>query len=176
MQQIKQILSILLIGISLAFSVSTELQTKIILNDKVSIKIPSDFIELSVKAIRQKYPADSRPSLAFGNENGGNVAFNLTNTPMHQDSIQNYTQNFVEMLKATYPTARWKDQGHKNINGKNVGFVEVVTPGLASEIYNLMFFTEVDDQLLLCSFNCAKTEEKEWSITAHEIMNSLKVK
>ena len=126
MNRIKTIgLTVLTIILTTAFTVTIDLETKSLLNDKVELKIPKDF---------------------------------------------------VNTFEIRYPSAEWKDSGIKTINGKEVGYLELVTPAIDTEIYNLMFFTDLDGKLLLCTFNCTKKSIDEWTPTAKEIMNSLKIK
>ena len=100
----------------------------------------------------------------------------MTENKANQDLIEPYKDNFVKTFKNMYPSADWKDSGVKMINGKKFGFLELVTPAVDTEIYNLMFFTDLNGKLLLCTFNCTKKDIKEWETTAKEIMNSLKIK
>ncbi len=154
-----------------------ELELKSLLNDKVELKIPMDFQIMTEEMMKLKYPSERRPTLIYTNESGGiNVALNLTQNQATQDMISPYHDNFVNSFKKLYPSADWKDTGIKEINGKQVGYLEFVTPAIDTEIYNLMFFTDLEGQLLLCTFNCTKKSIDDWSPIAHEIMNSLKVK
>ncbi|MFY7729462.1 MAG: hypothetical protein ACOVRN_08100 [Flavobacterium sp.] len=57
-----------------------------------------------------------------------------------------------------------------------MGYIELVTPALDTDIYNLMFFTDLNGKLLICTFNCTKKDMEEWTPVAKEIMNSLEVK
>ena len=165
-----------LILISATFS-KIELELKALLNDKVELKIPHDFEIMSDEMIQTKYPAANRPTLVYTNKSGGiNVALNLTQHPANQDIILSYKDNFMQSFKNAYPSAEWKDSGVKEINGKKVGFLELVTPALDTEIYNLVFFTDLEGKLLLCTFNCTKKDTGEWIPIAQEIMNSLKIK
>jgi hypothetical protein len=52
------------------------------------------------------------------------------------------------------------------INGKEVGYLEFLTSAMDTEIYNLIFFTDLDGKLLLCTFNCTKKSIDEWSTIA----------
>jgi hypothetical protein len=90
--------------------------------------------------------------------------------------IPDYKNNLVKTFKNSYPSAQWKENGLKTVNGKIVGYLELVTPAIDTEIYNLIFFTDLDGKLLLCAFNCTKKSIDEWSPIAKEIMNSLKIK
>lgn len=153
-----------------------ELQVKSLFNDKVELKIPTEFDIMSEELMRVKYPAERRPTLVYSNESGGiNVALNLTQNKANQELIEPYVDNFVNTFKKMYPTAEWKDSGSKVINGKKVGFLKLITPAIDTKIYNVMFFTDLDGKLLLCTFNCTKKSITDWETTADEIMNSLKI-
>lgn len=157
--------------------VNIDLETKSLLNDKVELKIPKDFDIMSEELLKLKYPSERRPTLVYSNESGGiNVALNLTQNQASQELIPAYKDNFVQTFKNLYPSAEWKDSGVKTINGRKVGYLELVTPAIDTEIYNLMFFTDLDGKLLLCTFNCTKKSIDKWTPTTKEIMNSLKIK
>ena len=178
MKKIKTIvLAIITIVLTTAFTPTIELEIKKLLDNKVELKIPKNFDIMSEELMRLKYPSERRPTLVYSNESGGiNVALNLTQNKASQDLIFAYKDNFVKTFKNLYPSAEWKDSGVKTINGKKVGYIELITPAIDTKIYNLMFFTDLDGKLLLCTFNCTKKSINEWTPTAKEIMNSLKTK
>jgi hypothetical protein len=162
--------------ITTAFSLTIDLETKLLLDNKIEIKIPKDFEIMSEEMMKLKYPSERRPTLVYSNETGGiNVAFNLTQNQANQKLIPAYKDNLVQTFKNTYPSAEWKDNGVKTINGRDIGYLELLTPAIDTEIYNLMFFTDLEGKLLLCTFNCTKKSINEWSPVAKNIMNSLKI-
>ena len=169
-------LSCLLVLVSATFS-GIELQTKLLLNDQVELKVPKDFEIMNEEMMKVKYPSERRPNLVYTNKSGGiNVALNLTKNKASQDLILPYKDNFVNTFKNMYTSAEWKASGVKEINGRKVGFLELITPAVDTKIYNLMFFTDLNGQLLLCTFNCTEKSITEWEPTAKEIMQSLKIK
>jgi hypothetical protein len=169
-------LSIFSIALLSATVFNIELETKTLLNGKISLKIPKTFEIMSEEMLKLKYPSQRRPTLVYTNESGEiNVALNLTESKASQNIISIYKDKFVETFKNSYPSADWKNKDVKVINGRKVGYLELITPAIDTEIYNLMFFTDVDGKLLICSFNCTKKNIPEWTSFAKEIMNSLKV-
>jgi len=168
------ILSILFVSAS---NTSIELETKSLLNDQIELKIPKDFKIMSEEMIKLKYPPEKPPTLVYTDERGEiNVAFNLTTSKAEQGLLLSYKDYFIKAMKDRYPSAKWKSDGIAEINGRKVAYLEMITPGIDTKIYNLMFFTDVDGKLLLCTFNCTQSSMKEWSAAAKEIMYSLKVK
>lgn len=170
-------MAILVFSIATAFTLTIELETKSLLDGKVEIKIPKDFEIMSEEFLKIKYPNQRSPKLVYTNENGDiNVAVNLTENKAVEEQITEYQDVFVKTFKNLYPSADWIDNGIKDINGKKIGYLEIITPAIDTDIYNLMFFTDMDGKLLLCTFNCTKKSIKEWKPIAKEIMNSLIIK
>jgi hypothetical protein len=172
-------LLLVLLGLGLvSLTIPTiELVRKTILNEKVEILLPKDFEIMTEDMLNIKYPSSRRPTLVYTDETGGiNVAFNHTTSNASPQQIDAYKDNLVATFKNAYPSAEWKGTGMKVINGKNVGYVELITPAIDTKIYNLIFFTDLDDRLLLCTFNCVEKKQKDWKESAQQIMNSLKIK
>ncbi len=178
MKKIKTIgLVILTLALTTALTKVIELEARLLLNERIELKIPKNFKIMSEELINIKYPSQRRPTLVYSNESGGiNVALNLTQNKASQQEIVAYQNNFVQTFKNLYPSAEWKDNGVKTINGKKVGYLELVTPAIDTEIYNLIFFTDLDGKLLICTFNCTRKDINKWTPVAKEIMNSLKLK
>ena len=170
-------LILLLCGL-LAFRMAgIEFDTKALLGNKIELKIPKGFVIMSEEMAHLKYPAERRPTLIYTNESGGiNVALNLTSNKATQAQMLAYKDNFVKTFKNLYPSAEWKQTGIKEVNGRKVGFVELITPAIDTKVYNLIFFTDLNGQLLLCTFNCTEKNIGQWQPAAKEIMASLKLK
>jgi hypothetical protein len=151
-----------------------ELEKRKIFEDKVEILIPKEFEVMSEDLMKLKYPSERRPTLVYTDKTGGiNVAFNYTASKANQQQIDTYKDAFISMFRNLYPSAEWGDTGIKEINGQKVGYMELVTPAIDTKIYNLIFFTDLDGRLLLCTFNCVEKKQKDWIEPAKQIMNSL---
>lgn len=154
-----------------------ELESKSLLDDKISLKIPKDFEIMENEMMELKYPSSNRPTLVYTNESGGiNVALNHTQNAANQAAMGEVHKALKGAFTNLYPSADWKGDGVKEINGKKVGYMKLISPAIDTEIYNCMFYTDVDGRLLLCTFNCTINDMDEWATTADQIMNSLTVK
>ncbi|MEZ5069899.1 MAG: hypothetical protein R2751_02755 [Bacteroidales bacterium] len=167
------VLSLILISSKIS---DVDLVVKSLLDDKVELKIPASFEIMSEEMTKTKYPSERRPTLIYTNETGEiNVALNLTQNQASQEMINAYQESFVKTFKTLYPSAEWIETGVADINNRKVGYLELITPAIDTEIYNLMFFTDLDGKLLLCTFNCTIDSIDNWTPIAKEIMKSLKV-
>lgn len=152
------------------------LEKKRIFNNNVSILVPAGFEIMSESMMKYKYPSERRPKLIYTNKAGSiNVAFNHTKDKANQNILKNYIEFFEKTFKNVYPSADWIDIGMKEINGRKVGYQELITPAIDTKIYNLLFYTDLNERLLLCTFNCTIEEKENWQKTAHKIMNSLEI-
>lgn len=150
---------------------------KSLIDEKIEILIPASFDIMSEEMIALKYPLENRPTIVYSDDNGAiNVALNHTKTTASQELIVAYQQSLIQSFNNTYPTAEWKDNGITEINGRKVGYLELITPAIDTEVYNLLFFTDLEEKLLVCTFNCTKDNLDDWETAGKKIMNSIKIK
>lgn len=152
-----------------------DLETKHVLNNMVSIKIPKGFKELSEQERNQKFPPGKVPSVAFTNETGDvNITLNHTPSPSNQEKLTFYKNNFVKMFNAY--GSKCYDSGIENIHNKKVAFIKLEMKDRGKIQNTTMFFTDLDETLLICTFYCPSNKIKEWEETADKIVHSLKIK
>jgi hypothetical protein len=154
-----------------------ELVKRNILKGKVEVLLPKDFEVMPDEMVRIKYNSDTRPTLVYSDKTGEvNVAFDHSAYKATQQQMGAFKDNFVSSFKQMHPSAEWKASGVQEINGRKIGFLELITPATDTRIYNLIFFTDLEGRLLLCTFNCVAGKHKEWMDQAHQIMKSLSVR
>jgi len=170
-------IAILAFLVSSFLTLGIDLEVKSLMNNKVELKIPKDFEIMSKEMLQLKYARGNAPTLVYTDKTGGiNVAMNYTQSKANQANIGEFKDYLVKTFKGGFPDAEWKDTGFKVINGKKVGYIEVITPAIDTKIYNLLFFTDMGGRLLLCTFNCTHKSINDWQPAAKEIMESLKIK
>ncbi|MBH0328471.1 hypothetical protein ABH14_01420 [Brevibacillus brevis] len=159
-----------------AATTSDKLEAKKVLNDKVEILIPKGFTVMSEEMAKVKYPTENRPSLIYTDEKGSiNIAFSHTETPVQDSLLKDLKDPMKQAFTNAYKDATWYRDEVIQINGKNVGVFEMLTPGADTKIYNLIFFTELDGKVLMTTFNCTEAQMEEWKPLAQEILMSYKV-
>jgi hypothetical protein len=153
------------------------LAAKSVLGGKVEILIPSTFTVMKEDMLKLKYPTQNRPALVYTNDAGTiNIAFTHTPSSATQNDIPEMKSTFKKMFNTLYKSATWYSDGVITVNGRKVGYLEFLTPAIDTNIYNLMFFTDCQGRVLLCSFNCMENQMKSWAPVGKRIMNSLKTK
>lgn len=169
----------ILLGCWILFAepINIELEKQSILNNKVEILLPKNFGVMPEEMAKLKYPSERRPTLIYSEETGSiNIAFNHIASAATQQQIEAYKNSFVGTFEKLYPSAEWKGSGVKEINGKKVGYLEFITPAVDTKVYNLIFFTDLEGKLLMCTFNCVVEKQQEWVVPAQKIMHSITIK
>ena len=154
-----------------------ELELKSLLDDKIEIKIPKDFEIMTEEMMKVKYPSKQRPNLVYTNDMASvNLGINHTASTADQTMIPAYGEALKGSLEKAHAGSVTRDHGVKEVNGRKVAYIKIVTPAVDTKIFNYMVLTDLENRLLICSFNCKLEDEKKWAAKADEIMNSLKVK
>lgn len=148
-----------------------------ILIGKVHVDLPSGFDIMSEEMLAAKYPASNRPTLVYTNEDGSvNFAFNHTINQITEDKLPEVLPAFVQQFNSIYPKIQWLKKDVEKVNGKYFIIMEFITPAVDTRIYNLMYVTELDGKMLMCSFNCMESQKSEWEVKAKESLDSIEVK
>lgn len=152
-----------------------ELIKKRVLSERVEILIPKGFEVMSEQQMDFNYArAQSRPSVIYTNSKEASLAFTYTDNTADQDMIDIYANNFYKTYSKQFKEAKWFGNGVKEISGRKVGYLELMKPELGHEVYQLIFFTDVEGKLLMCTFTCADRQKPEWETVAKQIMASVK--
>ncbi|GAA4382405.1 hypothetical protein [Hymenobacter koreensis] len=152
-----------------------ELVKKRVLSERVEILIPKGFEVMSEQQMDFLYAkAQSRPSVIYTNASHASLSFTYTDNTADQDMVPMYAQNFVKTYKKQYPDATFFADGVKEVNGRKVGFIEMMKPELGHQMYTLIFFTDVEDRLLMCTFSCPDRQKPEWETVAKQVMGSFR--
>lgn len=153
-----------------------QLTERKILKGQISILVPEDFGIMTLEALKVKYPKDNRPDLVFTNDSSTvNLHFEHTDFEATPEQIPLYLDQFLRFFEQNYPASPPLDKGTGQINGHEVGYIEIKLPADGDEVYNLMFYTTVNERLMIISFNCTAGLMEKWKETAFTIMRSLKV-
>lgn len=153
------------------------LEKKQIIDDKLEIFIPQTFSLMSEETAKLKYPSENRPKVIYTNEDATiNITFTYSTSKVSDETLGEMKAYLKNNFDNLYPSATWYEDEIETINGKKVGVFELLTPAVDTQIYNLMFFFELDGRLMIGSFNCTEKQMEGYKPIARNIVNSLVVK
>lgn len=153
-----------------------EFEEKSLLDNRIKMCLPKNFEVMSPEISSLKYPYERKPKPIFTNETTTkNISFNYTDSDVVEKEIGEFKDSMRLVLERLYPTATWLEDGVEEINGKSLGFFEFISQALDANLYNLMFFAELDGKALLCAVNCIEDEMENWKLVAKGMMSSFKI-
>jgi hypothetical protein len=157
--------------------VQVKLKKELYFNNTVELSVPEDFTKLSEAEIAVKYPnKKNKQALILSNKTGEiNIMTELLNEAYSGEETEEYMKFQVSSIKEAVPTAEWKGDGIKTINGKQVIYLKFIVKASDSKIFNYFFFTNLGDKTVMVTFNCTERFLPEWEQIADEIANSLKI-
>lgn len=145
-----------------------------VLDNKMLVRLPSIFSIMPEELASLKYPSERRPNLIYTDDTSMiNLALNMTDYHLTEAEVEEFQDYMVEVLEQAHPSAKWLETGMMEIQDKNIGFIEVMTPAIDGTIFNLMFFAALDGQTLIGTFNCMEEEYENWRPIAKSIVETL---
>ncbi|WP_235616281.1 hypothetical protein [Lysinibacillus parviboronicapiens] len=145
-----------------------------ILNGKITLRMPKLFSIMLPELASLKYPSERRPNIIYTDESTTiNLAFNMTPHVLTETGVAEFQENMIDVLEQAQPSAEWLDTDVIEINDKTIGFIEVITPAIDGDIFNLMFFASIDGQALIGTFNCMEEDLEDWRPIARAMMETL---
>ncbi|MFY0519577.1 hypothetical protein ACOMCU_17365 [Lysinibacillus sp. UGB7] len=145
-----------------------------ILNGKITLRMPKLFSIMLPELASLKYPSERRPNIIYTDESTTiNLAFNMTPHVLTEAGVAEFQENMIDVLEQAQPSAEWLDTDVIEINDKTIGFIEVITPAIDGDIFNLMFFASIDGQALIGTFNCMEEDLEDWRPIARAMMETL---
>lgn len=145
-----------------------------LLNGKITLRMPKLFSIMLPELASLKYPSERRPNIIYTDESTTiNLAFNMTPHVLTETGVAEFQENMIDVLEKAQPSAEWLDTDVIEINDKTIGFIEVITPAIDGDIFNLMFFASIDGQALIGTFNCMEEDLEDWRPIARAMMETL---
>lgn len=148
-----------------------------LLSGKVEIELPKELQVMDKKMFELKYPIENPENTnAYSNEDG---TVSLLISPRHDNATRAELPNYQKMLDESFgrnPSVDFRKSERRTINGKDFIVIEMITPAMDTEVYNLMFVTSLEGKLLIGTFNCTVEKLKEWQPIAEQILSSVRVK
>ncbi|WXR61447.1 hypothetical protein WG909_14250 [Peptostreptococcaceae bacterium AGR-M142] len=144
--------------------------------DRLYMKIPKDFVDMAKEIKDIKYPYIDRPEIIKTDKNSEiDITFKIIDQDITEDRVHELTLGMKTMLKRMNPSNLILSEGLKNINSKNIGFLEMKTTAIDGYIYNLIFFMVFEGKVLMGKVACLYDKHKIWKDLGFMMMDSVKV-
>ena len=150
-------------------------QEMVFFDDTLKIQIPTNFIDMPDEVARLKYPFSARPQIIKTDDTGSlNIILNLVPKNIKDQEIPAVKEGIKELFKRLNPSYLFLEEGVETIEEKTVGFFEFKSPTFDDPLFNLMFFIELNHNVMMGVVNCPYSQHVAWRPIARQIMQSMR--
>jgi hypothetical protein len=147
-----------------------QLQSRKLLDGKVTMLIPSGFGFLSESKKREKYPGANAPAYVLSNLDGTvNIAFDHKKVAMKPEEVS----KLEDPMRAQFSALKVHSGGIRKLNGVEFLVFDMETPGPEGAIRNVMAFASLEGRLLAVSYNCLPSRNPDCGKLGHRLIESI---
>ncbi len=146
------------------------------IDDRILITIPQSFDLMDPEYVELKYPAykNENKQIFTNEETTINIAFDFREREMREDETETVRDQLSALILKLHPSSSILDKGTLLFEEGYAAYFDLVTPALDQDIYNFMFFFELDGDLAIGTFNCYETEKHNWTDIVRQMVTSIK--
>ena len=145
-----------------------------LIDDRVQIKLPSDFSELPKHLIAARYPASNRPSIVLSS-NSRKEYFVFSRASSERKSCSEAADAIQKAMRACAPQNVIYECGALDAENVRIHWLEYRSFTLRDCLYNVLFLFGLDEELVIGSFQCAFKEFLEWKAYAFLMIGSIQL-
>lgn len=150
-----------------------QFERKVLFREKLSIMLPVSFVDLPPDMVKVKYTSQQRPQVIKTSlDTTVNLGLSMMDIEIYGEQIRTLRNQAQEALKRLNPAFVFYDS---KVETKNVplGWFEFKSYGLDTDVYNLMFISQIENKMLHGIFNCDYDDALEWREAARQMMYSI---
>lgn len=138
-------------------------QEREILKKQMWIWLPDEFAPLGKELVKVKYPNENRPQIIYTNpETTVNISFSHRWEKLEAGQEAQVRDAIGQVILNVFPACGSIGKESVQAAENEVAWMDFVTPGVDTRIYNLMFFTTLKGRLFMGNCNCLADDQDEW--------------
>lgn len=143
------------------------------LGGAISVSIPEDFYSMEDELVEIGYPTGDIPDAIYTNAEGtANITFKHDDLLLAPDEIDDYIEAMTKLLNSS-DTLILLSSGVNEVDGQDVGYLNIVTEQEGKQIYNSVWVASLDGTALFGSFNCYDDVAVEMKPIAEDVYKSI---
>ena len=151
-----------------------DFQEMLLFHEKMTILLPTSFVDMPQKIARIKYPSEQRPQIIKTDLLGStNFAFNLFDKTIKPVQMQSAADGMKSILKKVNPANIFYESGTEPLGETMLSWFEFKGHGIDTQIYFIVFLTSIGGKLMHGIFNCAVADMEAWKEAAFQVIRSI---
>lgn len=148
-----------------------------LLNDKLSITVPSDFNEMSDRDFSLRYRMSKKPILILTDERQQlNLIVENTKALCTKEQFASYLDFQLDSYKKEIPDLVVIEKKiTTSVSGVPIGYMKINFKSGENLIFNYFFFTTVNDELIIFTVNFLDVLRVRWEKSIDDVLYSIKL-
>lgn len=153
-----------------------EIEEKSVLDGGLTMMLPAEIHLMDEELARAKYPDGNRPDYIYSNEDTTvNFTFSIDDSGLiNNEEVEEVKNILSSQMRRLYPGSKIEDSQTIQAGEKAVSFFSFDIPLIDGNIYNLMFFMEYQEHLLIGGFNCSIHQKKQWRPLVRQMLMTIR--
>ena len=170
---VKHLASILLVAAALPAMAEEKLESRTLLDGKVTMLVPAEFTPLSDEYRKAKYPGGNGPAFVLTDESTEvNIAMDHKENAIAPEQLK-----LLEApMRQQFSAAKVNSSGIRTLNGREflVFDLDVALPDGPN--HNLLAITSLEGRMLIVSYNCMPERHANCAELGNRLIESVQVK
>lgn len=150
-------------------------EEKLLLENKVGIWMPEDFEAASEETIAAIYLLGNKPELVMGNSYlNFSVGFHYTQHEVPNEYMGDFLKIARLTLERSGPKVRILSEKVQKVGRHTVSSLELISHTVTDSVYNLMFFSSLEDRVLIGFINFNYKYVERYKSIAKEMLQSFR--
>lgn len=138
---------------------------------KIAVVLPKDFTLMEPEAAAIKYPSVHRPELIYTDPAGTvNFAFSHKDQAIAPEQLKTCAAQFKEAIKKTNPAIVFGESAEEPVGDTLLDWFEFQSFAFDCRIYNFMFLSIIDGNVLHGTFNCPSDVAEDWKRVVRQVV------
>ena len=148
------------------------LESRSLLEGKVSMQVPASFTAMSDQHRKLKYPGANAPALVLTDEST-TVNIALDHKPMAIAPGQ--IKELEAPMRQQFASAKLNSSGMRSINGHDFLVIDVDVPLADGSNHNHMAITSLEGRMLIISYNCMLSRDANCGALGSRVIESIRL-
>lgn len=146
-----------------------------LIEDKISIWMPEDFEALSQETIDAIYLLGNKPDMVFGNSYlTFSVGFHYTEHKVPNEYMGDFLKVTKLILEKSGPKVKIMAEKVRQTGRHTVSCIELISHSITDTVYNYMFFSSLEDRVLIGFINFNIKYQERYRPIAEEMIQSFR--
>ena len=138
---------------------------------KAAVMLPIVFEDMPERAAKIKYPNRNRPQVIKTNHDGSiNFCFSMLEHQLSEEEIAPMSDEIKNVLKKLQPADVFYTENVEKTQTNTFAWFTYQNYSMDGKIFNHMFTTVVDGQMVQGMFNCPAREMELWKYVMKDVM------